>query len=141
MYTTYGFIPKRGTTDDFLKKPDFKERYSNDWPDEDGVEFDLLSTPKKKAREFDLVGYILADSASQFWTRYNALYDVFDTAGTQIIRVGEFSNDTEHAAGINVFLKAMPKPKRLTRLKNNSGVIAAEITLQLQEAQTIEEEE
>lgn len=132
-YTTYGFLPKPGTSDEFLKRPAYKERYSNEWDDEDGTEWDLLSTPKKKDRVFNLTGYIFANSAAQFWSRYNALYAVFDAPGTQTIRVGEFSDDPGHAAGIKVFLLETPNIKRWTRLKDYGGRRAVELTLKLQE--------
>lgn len=139
MYEEYGFVAAPGCSDAILSSRKPKERYFNDWLDEDGSEWDLTSPTFYEDRQITLRGYIIVQQAgaeSAFWGKYNALKEAFDAPGYRVLRCAELGTGND----VKVFLRDAITCKRKTRIKG-STLIATEIEIPLQEVQIEEDEE
>lgn len=130
MYTAYGFIPLKGCSDDILRPRKAKDRYSNDWAEENGMDWDLSSPVKYEDREITLKGIIVASSESDFWTKWSALKTKFTNSGTFTLVCNEFGSN----ATVKAFYKDTPKCERYTKIKNTDKVVV-EVEILIQESQ------
>jgi len=130
MYTTYGFVPSPGCSDDILKPRKRKEPYSNDWPDEQGKEYDVSGAVKYDDRQIRLSGHLICSNESDYWSKYNALIAAFNATGTLVLKCNEFAANRD----VKVFYLDTPTLTRLTRVKGGDKVVV-KIELLLQEYQ------
>lgn len=114
MYEAFGFIVAEGS-DDFLRLPTSKDKPSYDWPD-DVTEYDL-SSPAFHPREANLIGAIHATSEADFWSKYNALWQMLSAPGERVIEVVELGQS------FAVFYKENPTNKRYTPIIDSDNVI------------------
>lgn len=75
MFLEYGFIPSNGCLDSLMQERETKERYSNDWPEHNGKELDLLAPVVFKERQFKLTGTIKANNYADYAVKIEALKD------------------------------------------------------------------
>ena len=132
MYTAYGFFGKDGASNPLLTPRKRKPIYSNNWAERNGAEWDLDAPVKYEDRQFDLNGYIVATSESDFHTKFNALKAVFANTGYNTLKCNELGS----AYDVKVFLLSAKEVNRYTRLKNTNKIIV-EITLELPEGQDV----
>ena len=130
MFTAYGFVPKPGASNPLLTPRKRKPVYSNNWAERNGAEWDLDAPVKYEDRQFDLNGYIVATSESDFHTKFNALKAVFANTGYNTLKCNELGS----AYDVKVFLLGAKEVNRYTRLKNTDKILV-EISLELQEIQ------
>jgi hypothetical protein len=127
IYSTYRMVIQEGSNPILqFRKP--KPRFTNDWKEENGLEYDLTETPKYEDRVFRIQAVIMADSEADFNTRYNALYSALNVAGTVTLESLELSKT------VNVIYSDMPDLDRLTRMKHG-GKVVVKFTLELKEVQ------
>lgn len=82
MYDNYGFCPSPGSSDDILSDFPFKNRYSHDWKDENGIETDIDAPPVLDNKTITLRGWIKATSLNDYSSKKAALTMALQTAGT-----------------------------------------------------------
>lgn len=128
VYTTYGWIIEEGSNP-ILQQRKAKPRFSNDWPEHNGKEYDL-SAPKFEDRIFNIKGTILASNESDFHTKYNALFTALNVSGTVTLQSLELNKT------VNVIYLDMTSLDRLTPIKNNNRILVR-FTLSLQEVQDV----
>lgn len=87
MYTGYGFIPDQDCHQTFLQKREVKERFSNDWPEKNGKEYDLISPLKFDDRLFKMTGFIEGTTLVNANTKVNNLETAMSTAGTKNLQI------------------------------------------------------
>ena len=128
MYTTYGYVPMSGSNPilQFRKR---KEPFSNNWPEENGLEYDLTEVPKYEDRTFNISGWIIAVSKADFYTKYNALFDALNVPGTLTLESIELEKTVE------IMYMEMSGIDRLTRMNVISGKVVVKIDLVLKEVQ------
>lgn len=125
LLQSFGLIIQTGTAE-FLAFPERKGVLSNDWQEEDGIEYDL-ALPKFKDKEVTLQCAILADNDTQFWNFYNSLFNELKKAGWQNLFI------YDHSKTYQVYYKKCGTPKKtLKRLKNVQKVLVKfPLTLQV----------
>lgn len=125
LFTEFGLVIQTGTAE-LLAFPERKESLSNDWREENGVEYDL-ELPKFKDKEVTIQCAIMADSDSDFWVYYDLLFEELTLAGWQDLFI------YDHSQTYKVFYKKCGAPKKSTkRLKNVDKVfVKFPITLQI----------
>ncbi|MDP3561749.1 MAG: hypothetical protein Q8R83_06200 [Legionellaceae bacterium] len=127
IYTAFRMVIQEGSNPILqFRKP--KPRFTNNWKEEDGLEYDLTETPKYEDRTFLIRSVIIADSEADFNTRYNALYTALNVAGTVILESLELSKT------VRVIYSDMPSLDRLTRMKHG-GKVVVRFDLELKEVQ------
>lgn len=125
LLTEFGLIIQTGTAE-LLAFPERKVSLSNDWREENGIEYDL-ELPRFKDKEVTLQCAILADDDEVFWSFYDAFFSELKKAGWQDLYI------FDHTKSYEVFYKKCGTPKKtLKRLKNVQKVIVKfPITLQI----------
>lgn len=127
VYTAFRMVIQEGSNPILqFRKP--KPRFTNNWKEEDGLEYDLTETPKYEDRTFRIKALIIADSEADFNSRYNALYAALNVAGTITLESLELSKT------VRVIYGDMPSIERLTRIKHGGKVIVR-FDLELKEVQ------
>lgn len=71
-YSTYGVAIKRGSYLELMSPPTPRKRLEHEYPDANGSAVDTQSSLTYEPRRFSIKVVIIADSYTQFWTRYNA---------------------------------------------------------------------
>ena len=105
-------------SDDFLRLPNAKERYSYSWPELDGEEVDLSSPVIFEPKDITIKMAIIANDESSFWNKYNSFISLIKVAGTKRMYVTELSRS------FFVYFKAMNEFSRLTRILGGAKVCA-----------------
>lgn len=127
IYTSFGMIISEGSNP-ILQQRKVKDRFTNDWPEENGLEYDLTAAPKFHDRVFRIQAAIVASSESDFNTKYNALFTALNVAGTVSLESLELSRT------VHVMYSDMPSIDRLTRIKMASKIVV-KFELELKEVQ------
>ncbi len=125
LLSGFGLIIQTGAAA-LLEYPERKESVKYDWPEENGVQYDLAA-PRFKDKEITLRCAILKDTHVQFWAAYNALYLQLSKPGAQQLYIDD------HGKTYSVFYKKSGNFNiRLKRLKNVSKVfVKFDLTLQV----------
>ncbi|SMO48074.1 hypothetical protein [Solitalea koreensis] len=122
--SAYGLIIQ--DTSGFLIMPERKESLSHNWPEQNGIEYDL-SAPMFNDAEVTLQCVIAATSDTQYWTRRNALLAQLQLPSWQNFQV------VDHGKTYQVFyLKSSNWKKESQTLKGVSVVVVSfELTLKV----------
>lgn len=125
LWDEYKIVIQTGTAE-LLELPERKEILSNDWREENGMEYDL-DLPRFKDREVTLSCAFICDSDIDFWTCYENFWDVLKTSGWKNL----FIND--HSKTYEVFYKKSDNWKKGSkRLKDVTKVfVKFQITFQV----------
>ncbi len=124
LWQTFGIGVEDGS-DDLLKIPEAKDRTSHDWLDESGIDIDLSRT-FLKPREVSLKCFIISNSESDFWTKFNQFIQLLIKPELRRLSI------TEHDKNYYVYYQDNNIYERFTRIKNSSK-IACKFTLTLVE--------
>ncbi|MEC5393926.1 hypothetical protein [Bergeyella sp. RCAD1439] len=113
-------------TEELLAFPERKEVLENDWPEENGSEYDL-SEPKFKDKEVTLKMGILADNDGLFWDYHGDLFNELKKPGLLSLYI------SDHEETYKVFYKKSSNFKKvLKRLKNVQKVfVKFDLTLKV----------
>ncbi|MGY3054386.1 hypothetical protein ACVWYG_002593 [Pedobacter sp. UYEF25] len=87
LFSDLGIIISAWT--DFLKMPELKPPYTNDWPDENGIEVDLTA-PIFKHKQVSISFAMVADSETEYWANYRALFNLLAKPGLRRIYVADY---------------------------------------------------
>jgi len=117
IWATYGAFLLKGSYDSLMRPAKRKESLKNNWPDQNGIDIDL-EDPHYEAREADLVFMISAPGEAEWWTRYNAFFTLFMSAGSRALFVKELSK-TFHG-----YYQDTPTYEQLTTIKSRNVVAA-----------------
>jgi len=112
----FGILVLKSGFDDWLKFPDMKERFSHDWKDEDGTEFDTEQAYIKE-QNVSLRFVFIADSKEQFWKNYEELQGVLTQPGIRTIYFSEMETK------FDVLYTKCDKVSKFTRLKNTNKIV------------------
>lgn len=125
IYSSYGFVPDKSNPGKLLPFPKSKAVPQYNWPDEDGTEYDLTVRYFENTT-FTLAGEFQAATESDFWTKYNNLWNVLKTPGEHYL-YSATQNKT-----YAVFYLEMPKADLLIPFSRGGIVhVKAEITFQI----------
>lgn len=123
MYLAYGFIPSDGCLDSLMQEREAKERYSHDWPEENGKEFDLLAPVVFKERKFEFKGYIQALNYADYVAKKEALKAVLYSGVVEVEGV---------VGGRNYILKntpLLPSVVTVNRVDNYLTIVGSQQSL------------
>lgn len=73
LYDEFGLVIQTGTAE-LLRFPKRKKTFEQDWRESNGKEYDLTN-PVFEDKEVTLQCAIIADSAGQFWEKYDAFFN------------------------------------------------------------------
>ena len=124
LLTTFSMVIQTGLAN-FLEFPERKTPLSNDWQDEDGIEYDLQN-PTFKDKEITLNCAIMADNNIQFWTYYNLLWAELKKPN----RLSLYIDD--HSKTYQVFYKKSGNFKLQTKRLKNVPKVFVKFTLTFQ---------
>ena len=124
LYTEYGIIISAGKSD-LLQYPSTKERFSNDWPDQNGKEYDLNAPVYFEDPKITLKGVMFASNESEFKTKRYNLFLELKKIGLSILRSIDLSKD------FNVLYEESAQGNRNVIVKGTS-LKAWELSLQFQ---------
>lgn len=124
MFLKYGVGVESGS-ENFLKFPKRKESVEYNWKDQNGLDVDLTRY-FIEAREIELKCFLIANSESDFWVKYNSFVSAWQQPETRRLTIVEFSKDYE------VFFKECLIYQRLTRIKSTS-LVGCKFTLKIVE--------
>lgn len=115
MFLNYGFVPSNGSMDSLMERNEPKERYSHDWPEENGKEYDLINPVKLKERQFNIIGTIKADNYADYTAKMDALetelYSGVCEIEAVIGNINTFTNNTTlFAYKCSVYRNALTAP-------------------------------
>lgn len=127
IYSAFGMVISEGSNP-ILQQRKVKDRFFNDWPEENGLEYDLTAVPKFHDRTFRIKAAIIANSEADFNTKYNALFTALTVAGAVSFESLELSKT------VYVMYSDMPLVERLTRIKMASKIVV-KFELELKEVQ------
>jgi hypothetical protein len=116
-----GFVVRPGSMESWLLLSEIKPPFSHDWKDEHGIEVDLEHVYLKE-KKTSLKCYLISDSPSQFWTKYNALVSLLTSPGLRSIYYRELDKT------FSVYYEKSSEMKRIKGLKNADRIIF-EVTL------------
>lgn len=124
LWSTYKLIIQTGTAD-LLIFPERKETLSNDWSDENGVEYDLGAV-KLKDKEVQLQCVFITDTDAQFWTSYNAFFAEMTKVNTQNLYIDD------HGKTYAVFYKKTSNFKKVSKRLKGVSKVVVKFTLVIQ---------
>jgi hypothetical protein len=117
LYDTYGIWIESGT-DNFITLPESKDRLTEDWADEDGLDFDTTETIKFKSRDITLNCAIKASDMTDFLTKWNSFIALIRTANTFSLFVKRYG------ITYNLLYKNSTDFKNYTNIPRNDGILA-----------------
>lgn len=124
LYIEYGFIIATGKSD-LLQFPKAKERYSYNWPDENGLEYDLEEVPVFDDPVASLSGHLIANSEVSFLTKRYKLFQQLRKKGLRKLKAIDISEE------FDVFYLSSESGNMSRKIKD-STLIAWPLTIQLQ---------
>lgn len=124
LYLEYGFIVSKGKSD-LLQYPKAKERFYNDWPDENGKEWDLDAPIVFEDPIVNLTGYLLATHEESFLVKRYRLFTELRKPGTRELTCIDISE------AFKVFYLSSSS-SIITRAIKGSDLIAWPLGLELQ---------
>jgi hypothetical protein len=116
LWDNFGITIEKGGLDDFLKIPARKQSIQHDWTDEDGIDIDLSRT-FLEAREISIPCVIIAESETDFWTKYNGFLGLLIKPNTRRFTVNPLSSE------FMVFYKDCTIYQKLTAFKQTGKLI------------------
>ena len=124
LLTEFGCVIQTGTAE-LLSFPERKEVNTQDWREENGSEYDL-QLPVFKDKEVTLSFAIKADDDTDFWTKYNALFDELKKADWQDLYI------YDHSKTYQVYYKKTGNWKKSTKRLKDVDVVFVKFSLTLQ---------
>ena len=118
IYSTYGAAILRGSYVDLLTPPTPKKRLEHDYIDQNGVAVDTTSTLTYEAKRFNIKIALKASSATEFWSRYNALFAVLAVPGTFTLWIADLNKT------YTLLYEGCSKVEKLTRITGSTFVYA-----------------
>ncbi|RYF26599.1 MAG: hypothetical protein EOO42_01155 [Flavobacteriales bacterium] len=74
---------------DFLKMPELKQPYFNDWPDQNGIEPDLTE-PIYKHKVVSVSLAMVADNETEYWNNYRAFFNILSKPGLRRLYISDY---------------------------------------------------
>ena len=111
LYLEYGFVVTNGKSD-FLRYPKAKERYSYNWPDENGTEYDLDEVPVFEDPIVSLRGYLVALTEGEFLIKRYQFFTALRKVGLLSLEVTDIS-ETFSLIYLDNPTSEIPKPVRI----------------------------
>jgi hypothetical protein len=130
FWTLFSIMVESGS-DDFLKYPSKKDSITRNWSDADGTDVDL-SAVYFNSRDISLRCAMLADSETDFWTKYEAFINQWKLPGSHRIEVSEFGLRSFYC-----YYRDTSQFTRFTRVRDGNGQIkiACKFTLNITESE------
>ena len=77
-------------TEAFLQFPEVKDRVTEDWADENGIDIDLATPFYVKSRDIAVNFFIVTDSETNFWTNWLAFKALLLSSGLHLFHIDRF---------------------------------------------------
>lgn len=126
IYAQFGWLVTKGV-ETFLAPNVPKDRFSKDWGDENGIEYDLTGQVYLKPRVFNLTGYLLGDSVQDLLNKFNALTAVLNSTGFLTIYIKSIDST------FTAICKSFPTWETATKIRNQDGLIGFRISVDFDE--------
>jgi len=118
LYETFGAYILKGSYNDLLSPPMPRKRLEHEYIDQDGVAVDTTSQLTYEARRFSIKVALKGNSAAQFWSRYNALFEVLSQPTSFTLYVADLDKT------FTLLYEGTAKAEKLTPIATASQVYA-----------------
>jgi hypothetical protein len=125
VFTSFGLVVESGGND-FLRFPKLKEPLSQDWPDQNGKEYDL-SSPVFEEKNPVLTVVIIADTIAQFWIYHKAFFTALRQPGTKRFYIAAYERS------FYIFYRDNTALTKLVKFNQYGGKIGVRYQLALTE--------
>lgn len=124
IYEVYGVAILKGSYNDIMSPPTPRKRLEYEYTDRDGTAVDTTTGLTFEAKRYKLKCAIYANSAAQFWTRYNAFIALIAQPGSFNLSISDIDKT------VTVLYEGAKVTNKITRIKG-SDRIAVEIELSI----------
>lgn len=131
IYAQFGWLVTKGV-ETFLAPNVPKDRFSKDWGDENGIEYDLTGQVYLKPRVFNLSGYILADTVEELLFKFQQLTNTLNSSGFLTIYIKSINST------FTAICKSYPTWETATKISNSANKIGFRISVDFDEVTNVE---
>lgn len=127
IWLTFGAYIFKGNYNDLLAPPTPRKRLEHEYTDADGVSVDTTTPLTYEARRFTIKVGMKAASATDFWLRYNAFFQLISQAGSFNLTIAELDKT------FTLLYEGVAKAEKLTPIQTASGQVVATFEVKLLE--------
>lgn len=127
LYATYGVYIFKSNYNDLLCPPRPRKRLEHEYTDQDGISVDTTTPLTYEARRFSIKVGLIAVSAADFWTKYNAFFALISQAGSFDLYIADLGKT------YTLLFEGVERAEKLTPIATASGQAAATFEIKLLE--------
>lgn len=130
LYDVYGAAILKGSYNDMLTPPVPRKRLEHEYIDQDGVSVDTTSALTYQPKRYPIIMAIKADSYTQFWERYNALFGQLSQATSFTLWVQDLGRT------FTLLFEGVSKVEKLTPINSGTGKVFAKFEINVLDPMT-----
>ena len=123
LYATYGVMIAKGSYNEMMSPPKPRRRMEYEYTDENGLRVDTQSPLTYEPYRYKIKIVIVANSFTDFWTRYNAFFSALAVPGIFALKIADLG------ITVNLCYEEAKNVDKLVRLKSGKVASAYELSV------------